>query len=265
MGNRSYLYLKNPKQEFPLFEANNSLPFFWIAVLDKKVLNDTIQQWQAYEEYTEHHTEEEAELYLEKHSNNLSVDQNSFSRNAKRSRHFIQKNFPETLALFDDFIKFIHSKFEKEGSLEINISQFSAFYPSLDAFYQDLISEMDAIENNEAAKIKFLLPYDLIASGTGFHDISNDEFSTWPTYQNAAQNRDKPQQPFSRKSLIVNVMIVLICPLFSYWTYLMYTKNGFDTWVIIIGFLNVLFYLYSIPSIILEIKAYRKAKDFKKP
>ncbi|HCA06116.1 hypothetical protein [Chryseobacterium sp.] len=258
MGNRCYLYLKNPKKELPLFEANNSLPFFWIAILDKKILIDKIQQWKAYEQYAEKHPEKETELYLKQHSNNLSVDQETFTGNAKRSREFLQENFPETLALFDDFVKFIHSKFETDDRLEIDITQFSAFYDSLEEFYLDLTSEMDAIHNNQAENIKFLLPNDLIAGGTGFHSISGNEFSTLPTYDNAVQNRGIPQQPFSRKSLTVAVMILMICPLFSYWAYRIYTKDGFNTWVIIIGFLNMLFYIYSISTIILEIKAYRK-------
>ncbi|SFN40249.1 hypothetical protein SAMN05421594_2603 [Chryseobacterium oleae] len=258
MGNRCYLYLKNPKKELPLFEANNSLPFFWIAILDKKILIDKIQQWKAYEQYAEKHTEEETELYLKQYSNNLSLDQETFTRNAKRTQEFLTENFSETLPLFNDFVKFIHSKFETDDRLEIDITQFSAFYDSLEEFFLDLTSEMDAIENNQAANIKFLLPNDLIAAGTGFQSISGNEFSTLPTYTNAIQNRGIPQQPFSRKSLIVAITILMICPLFSYWAYRIYTKDGFNTWVIIIGFLNMLFYLYSISTIILEIKAYRK-------
>ncbi|WP_223608218.1 hypothetical protein [Chryseobacterium sp. OSA05B] len=260
MGNRSYLYLKNQNRELPIFEANNSLPFFWIAILDKKIMSDRIQQWKAYEHYAESHTEEETELYLQKHSNNLSLNQSTFTGNAERSREFLRENFPDTLPLYADFVKFIHSKFKTDDHLEIDITQFSAFYDSLDAFYMDLTSEIDAIDNNQAAKIKFLLPNDLIAGGTGFQAILGNEFSALPTYTNAVQNRGISQQPFNRKSLIVAVMILLICPLFSYWAYLIYTKEGFGTWVIIIGFLNLLFYIYSISTIILEIKAYRKGQ-----
>jgi hypothetical protein len=258
MGNRSYLYLKNPKREHTVFEANNSLPFFWIAILNKNILIDQIRQWKNYEQFADTHTEEETEDYLIKYSNNITIDQNTFNENAIRSRTFLRENFPESLPLFDDFVKFINQNFEADDRLEMDITQYTAFYASLDHFYNDLTDEMDAIETNQAASIKFLLPEDLIASGSGFQSISTNQFSNSPAYQKAQLDRTKTQQPFNRNAIIVGAIILLICPLFSYWAYHIYTKDGFNSWVFIIGFLNLLFYIFSISTIVLEIKAYQK-------
>jgi len=258
MGNRSYLYLKNSKREHPVFEANNSLPFFWIAILDKDGLSDQIQQWRNYEKFAETHTEEECEDYLTQYSNTIVIVQSRFNENASRSRIFLKENFAESLPLFDDFVEFINLKFEADDHLEMDITQYAAFYPSLDHFYDDLTSELDAIDTHQAAKIKFLLPDDLIAGGSGFQAISSDEFSKSTAYQDAKQQRTNPPQPFSRKALIVAAIILLLCPLFSYWAYHIYIKDGFNSWVLILAFLNLLFYIYSISTIVLEIKAYQK-------
>ena len=45
MGHRSYLYLNKKKGIFDAFEANNSIPFFWLTLIDSETLNNKTKEW----------------------------------------------------------------------------------------------------------------------------------------------------------------------------------------------------------------------------
>jgi hypothetical protein len=262
MGHRSYLYLKNQNRELYIFEANNSLPFFWLSFLDRQTLREKIQDWEKIKNYEETHSEDEIEKYLELNSNSIAISEQIFKMNSVKSRMFLQKHFPKTIPLFDDFIKFIKSKFEAHDNLKIDLTQISAFYNTLTDFYEAIDNELKAIETDNPENIKFLIIEDLIANGTGFEIVGNKEFSTYQTYQEAIKSRITPtyksEQKFSKKSLITFIILLLFCPAFTLMAYNMYKQDGLTLPIVLIGILNIGFYYVCIWTIITEIKAYKR-------
>lgn len=264
MGHRSYLYLKNQNRAFHLFEANNALPFFWISLLDRKTFNNKIRDWEESQNYEETHTEEETEKYLEQNNNSIIISEEIFNINSSKSRKFLQKHFPKIIPLFDDFIKYIKSKFETDDKLEIDITAYSAFYNSLTEFCDAIDNELKAIETDRPIELKFLIIDDLVGCGTGFESIDNKEFSTFPTYQEALKKRTTPvtkqENKFSIKALITYLIMLLLCPLFSLIAYKIFMKDGFTFFIALFGVLNLGFYFFSLWSVVSEIKALRRKK-----
>jgi hypothetical protein len=266
MGHRSNLYLQSSKRTIPIFEANNSLPFFWLCLLDLHTLRAKFWDWEdafAREELAGEE-EEEAEWSAEGPSTNLILSKHLFWGNADRSHAFLKTHFPDCLPLFTLFVSCIKGNWETADNLELDITQFSAFYESLGEFCEALQREVAAIENNRPGEISFLLPTDLIAGGTGFATSENSEFAALDAYKEALEDRKVPTQKervpkAGPKSLLVAISVLLLCPGFSYGVYKGYLKEGWSGSVVAIAFLNLLFYVFSLWFIIAELKVRRKS------
>ena len=269
MGHRSYLYLEKPASEKILFEANNSLPFFWLALLDSPALVAKIDVWEkAFLEEDSNSEEEEPEP--DRESNNLSLSKVQFRKNADRSLIFLECHFPFCSSLFKEFVDFITNAFDAAYTLEIDIIQCSAFYESIQSFGAALLQEVEAIETDQPQMVTFLQPDDLIAGGTGFAADAGGAFEDRPVYQSALKAREKPEfkraKPvletvpgFRPKPLIVATLILLLCPVFTFAVYRGYNKEGLSGMVIAVAFLNGLFYIFSLQAVIAGIKGRKKA------
>ena len=268
MGHRSYLYLEKPASEKVLFEANNSLPFFWLALLDSPALRAKIDVWEKVF-LEEDSLNEEEEPEPDREVNNLSLSKVQFRKNADRSLAFLEWHFPFCSPLFREFVDFINAAFDAEYTLEIAITQCSAFYESVQSFGAALLQEVEAIETDQPQKVTFLQPDDLIAGGTGFAADAGGAFEDRPAYQAALKAREKPEfkraKPvpetaleFRPKSLIVASLILLLCPVFTFAVYRGYNKEGLSGMVIAVAFLNGLFYVFSVRAVIAGIKGRKK-------
>ncbi len=249
MGNRSNLYLQSSKSALPLFEANNSLPFFWLALLDSQTLTEKFRDWERAVAHEELAGEEGGNE--EWPSANIVLSEQTFLENAARSHAFVRHHFPDCLPLFTDFGNCIKGSFKTAETLRMDITQVSAFYESTGAFCEALQREVAAIENNRPGEISFLLPTDLIAGGTGFATSENSGFAALPEYQRNLKTRSVPPplqrpQKASLKSLRVALVVLLLCPVFSYGIYKGYLKEGLSGSVVAIALLNVLFYVFSL-------------------
>lgn len=257
MGYRSYLYLKKTGRNLYLFEANNSLPFFWIALIDKTILKKYFQDWQKSLADQEAGNQQKFEQFSELNPNSITISEQALDMNSSKSRIFLQKHFPEAIPLFDDFIMYIKAQFETDDKLEIDITQLSAFYNSLNNFYNIIENELNAIEADNPADIKFLVIDDLIGQGTGFVMNENKEFSSLLSYQKELKNRKTvvivEKQKFNKKSLTIAIILFLLCPVFSIIAYKMYKDEGLTAMIALIGILNLGFYCFSIWSLNKEI------------
>ncbi|MEM9981498.1 MAG: hypothetical protein AAF734_03310, partial [Bacteroidota bacterium] len=86
MGHRSYLYLNKSSEAFIAFEANNSLPFFWLTLIDSKSLADKIKKWKAFEIASTGNEIDNDLLHFQ-------IDLEKFQRNASTGMHFITSHF----------------------------------------------------------------------------------------------------------------------------------------------------------------------------
>ncbi|KKO89682.1 hypothetical protein AAW12_18935 [Sphingobacterium sp. Ag1] len=260
MGYRSYLYLRKNNRNLYIFEANNSLPFFWIALINKTILKKYFQDWQKTLADQEARNQQKFEQFSEYNPNSITISEQALNINSSKNRIFLKKHFPETLPLFDDFITYIKTQFETDDKLEIDITQLSAFYNSLNNFYHVLENELNAIETDNPADINFLVTEDLIGQGTGFVMSDNKEFSSFPSYQKELKNRKTAviveEQKLNKKSLVIAVILFLLCPVFSIIAYKMYKDEGLTGMIALIGILNLGFYCFSIWSLKKELNTF---------
>ncbi|PSK90405.1 hypothetical protein [Taibaiella chishuiensis] len=264
MGQRSFLYLNNTQREVFLFESNNSLPFFWLLLTDPATLEYRIQGWQAFQQFAQDHDEAETDAYLQQHTNSMVLSPAMFTQNAARGRAFLHRHFPHALPLFDAFADSITTRLATGDHIEIDITQFSAFYDTTDAFYEALRAEVAAIAADKPVALQFMMPDDLVGGGSGFEGSDNKAFAALPGYRDALQRRTAPVQApvykSHKKSRIVYIILLLLCPFFSFLVYKMYLKEGLSVQVILTALLNIGFYLFSAWSLIADIKAASRAR-----
>lgn len=262
MGNRSRLFIKKKEKEVVLFEANNTLPFFWLTLIDRIALMDLLEGWKKLEALQQNDDEKEIQRYLREHSVNLRISARSLKHNMTLANRLISGQFTEAHQLYLDFTDFIQSKLNEEDSLFIDMIQFSGFYESIDAFGNLLLQEINAIQEGNAKNITFLDTNDLIGSGTGFASLSPKEFFVNTTYQEALKNRKnvskKNDIKYSEKSLVTNLIMVLLCPVFTWVVYKMILDNGVTTGGILLGLTNIGFYIASVYGVLSQYNAFRR-------
>ena len=268
MGNRSNLYFN--KEPFEFFEANNSLPFFWLGLLDKNILNNHREAWEKYDELMgiEDQTKMSDFLAISPCPLDFKISKIEFETNAARTLKFLQKNYPESSGLFDDFRKYTLSKFGENDSIFLDALEISNFHTTVDDFLDAIYAEIKAIDEDDPQAIQYLFESDLIASGTGF-SVSKEFYETYASYQEAMKKRSSPtvkqksnkgNRKFNRFALGMYVVILMLCPLFTFLTYRGYMREGISVFVLFFGLFNLGFYWFCISAIIGEIKAYNREK-----
>ena len=258
MGHRSYLYLSKKNEDIDdlfAFEANNSLPFFWLTLIDSKTLENKAKEWLAYENYTD----EEIEEFNKTNTLNFRITLEKLEQNSARGMSFLGNHFPESIPLYTDFITALKKQFKQEYTLEIEIDQISAFYESTEEYIEVLTQEIKAIEEHKPEQIRSLDTKNLISTGTGFDSSIEEKFADLPSYKNALNDKNlfipRQQNKYKLKSLIYHIIILLLCPVVSYAIFRGVEKEGFSFKIIILTLCNIGFYIYSIWEISTQIKA----------
>jgi len=266
MGHRTYLSIqtKNEGNEL-LFEANNSLPFFWIGLLDDKILDSIKPIWIKIEELLETKDNEYIEKYFQKNPTieSIKIKKESFVKNVNRTSLFLENYAPEALQLHKDFEQYIYSKFTKHNQyLVLDIIEIANF-TSINEFITSLYNTIKAIDTQNLNGDTYLMKGDLIAGGTGF----SSEFENFSqNYIKAKKDRqhNTPNFPIkkvtTKKSYIPHIIILITAPIFTYSIYRGYIKEGFSGMVIMLGISNLIFYTYSIFRLV-EITAKLKQQE----
>ncbi|MBJ2174827.1 hypothetical protein JBL43_11305 [Aureibaculum sp. A20] len=267
MGHRTYLSIHTKSEDGEmLFEANNSLPFFWIGLMDNKQLDAIKPIWKKIEELSMLEDESLLDNYYKNEPEGacIKIDKASFIKNANRTLLFLEKYASESVPLFKDFVKYIRSKFaEPNQYLLLDIFEIANF-STLEEFTITIQTDINTIETQNLQAETYLMRYDLIAGGTGF-SYSKEFEDIFPNYSKAKKDRRIPNFPSkkvvpTKKSLINNIIILLLTPFFTYIVYRGYIKDGFSFWVITIGFINLSFYVYTIINLIQISKALKLEK-----
>ena len=266
MGNRSYLYF----EKTPLFEANNSLPFFWISILDKGILDSYKPAWKRYEELLSGN-EDELDIFFESTSRPLDfkIDKSQFQKNVHRAKVFVQQHYPEYCDLYNDFEQFIVSKFGTDDYLILSMLEFSNFYTTIDEFLESIYNEVKAIDENKPEDIKFIYKEDVIGSIIGFPE-SKDFYNLSDAYTRleiqANQNRSPivnngQSKGFSWKLFLWYAFMLLLCPVFTMIAVLMFLESRqIDFWLIVIVLSNLGFYAYSFYKLKEQVLLYKARK-----
>lgn len=171
MGNRSYLF---NKEGHMLFEANNSLPLFWLGLLNSEMLEQYQVVWEEYEreDVADEDGTDEAYHFWMKWTERLEfvVTREDFLKNTAKLAAFSQQSLGQLHGLTTDFLTFLEKQLPTPSDfLRLSLLEFSDFYESVVDFFSFLRKQVEMISHNQPSKgeIAAVLA-NPIEEGTGF-------------------------------------------------------------------------------------------------
>lgn len=217
MANYTYLSIKKDEENTFLFEGKNALPFFWICLLDHKMISSRQSYWEfSFINIDFKDEEEDIENNIDDSLCVITISNESFNTNSSLARTFIEKHLDPALPLYDDFIACIANHLSLGGVINIELLEYICLYDTAQEFINSINKEITAIQEQDLLGIKYLTPIDLINGGTGFTSIDNLDFKELDSYKQADDRRQRNkrvQNPNSNQksnSYIVYFFIILI-------------------------------------------------------
>ena len=149
LANRSYIYLKNGKDVRILTEGVYTIPYFWQLFWDEKDVRMPNILWKKF---------------------NILLPIEKFQKKATQNRSFLEKNAPQTLQLYDDFVRYILANVKAGDMLGFDILEV-ADMDGLTTASRKLIKNIRAIQENQPQELDFsLTEKNVIWSAMGFPD-----------------------------------------------------------------------------------------------
>ena len=149
MANRSYIYLKNGKDVRILTEGVYTIPYFWQLFWDEKDVRMPNILWKKF---------------------NILLPIEKFQKKATQNRFFLEKNAPQTLQLYDDFVRYILANVKAGDMLGFDVLEV-ADMDGLTTASRKLIKNIRAIQENQPQELDFsLTEKNVIWSAMGFPD-----------------------------------------------------------------------------------------------
>ena len=149
MANRSYIYLKNGKDVRILTEGVYTIPYFWQLFWDEKDVRMPNILWKKF---------------------NILLPIEKFQKKAIKNRSFLEQNAPQTLQLYDDFVRYILANVKAGDMLGFDVLEV-ADMDGLTIASRKLIKNIRAIQENQPQELDFsLTEKNVIWSAMGFPD-----------------------------------------------------------------------------------------------
>lgn len=149
MANRSYIYLKNGKDVRILTEGVYTIPYFWQLFWDENDVRMPNILWKKF---------------------NILLPIEKFQKKATQNRSFLEKNAPQTLQLYDDFVRYILANVKAGDMLGFDVLEV-ADMDGLTTASRKLIKNIRAIQENQPQELDFsLTEKNVIWSAMGFPD-----------------------------------------------------------------------------------------------
>lgn len=223
MGNRSYLYNKEAQV---LFEANNSLPLFWLGLLNMEMLERYQLVWEAHERAlkilseSEEMTEETLHDFWQEWTDKLDfiVTQEEFLENSQQLAAFSQQTLGNIDGLTTDFIAFLGAQLPaKTDYLRLEVLEFADFYESVADFFAFLTDRVRILTQESPSEVQDVLE-DPLGEGTGFATyVDGPDFTVFSTNyhiyekpETTAETGVKPLQSTKKFGLVVILLLLLI-------------------------------------------------------
>ena len=169
MANRSYIYLKNGDEARILTEGVYTIPCFWQLFWDEEDLQSVIPIWEKAEQLEEE-DDDEAERFYQEQNVDILIPIEKFQKNALQNRSFLEQYAPQTLQLYDDFVRYILVNAKDGDMLGFYVLEV-VFMDELSIAADKLFKNIRAIQESEPKDLDFsLTDKDLIALAMGFPD-----------------------------------------------------------------------------------------------
>lgn len=149
MANRSYIYLKNGDEARIITEGVYTIPYFWQLFWDEKDLRMPSILWKKF---------------------NILLPIEKFQKNSHKNRSFLEKNAPQALQLYDDFVRYILANVKDGDMLGFDILEVASM-DGLSTASRKLLKNIRAIQKNQPQELDFSLTgTNLIGLAMGFPD-----------------------------------------------------------------------------------------------
>ena len=179
MANRSYIYLKNGKDVRILMEGVYTIPYFWQLFWDAKAVRMPNILWKKF---------------------NILLPIEKFQKKATQNRSFLEKNAPQTLQLYDDFVRYILANVKAGDMLGFDVLEV-ADMDGLTTVSRKLIKNIRAIQENQPQELDFsLTEKNIIWSAMGFPDyyasklLPEDNILDSVAYQDELKKMQGPKE-----------------------------------------------------------------------
>ena len=173
MANRTYIYLKNEDEVRILTEGIYTIPYFWQLFWDEEDLKAPIVLWKTAEELEE--DEEQAEKFYQEQNVDILLSIEKFQQNALQNRSFLEENAPQSLQLYDDFIRYILANVKNGDVLGFDLLDV-VFMDQVSVAADKLLKNIRAIQENQPKDLDFsLTDKNLIGLSMGFPDYYASE------------------------------------------------------------------------------------------
>lgn len=179
MANRSYIYLKNGKDVRILMEGVYTIPYFWQLFWDEKDVRMPNILWKKF---------------------NILLPIEKFQKKATQNRSFLEKNAPQTLQLYDDFVRYILANVKAGDMLGFDVLEV-ADMDGLTTVSRKLIKNIRAIQENQPQELDFsLTEKNIILSAMGFPDyyasklLPEDNILDSVAYQDELKKMQGPKE-----------------------------------------------------------------------
>lgn len=169
MANRSYIYLKNGDETRVLAEGIYTIPYFWQLFWGEEELQAAIDLWKKVEELEKEDKEKAEEFYQEQNMGvTLSIEK--FQQNAHHNRSFLEQHAPQTLQLYDDFVRYITANIKGGDTLGFDVLEIISM-DELSISSDKLLKNVRAIQQNRPEDLDFsLADEDLLGGAMGSPD-----------------------------------------------------------------------------------------------
>lgn len=153
MGNRTNLILNNESKKRLVFEANNHLPFFWLLLLDLKLIEKNESEFLKCFEST-----------IETCDGNFKLRKDVFEKNTKNAKAYLKKNIPEIISKYEKFSDYIKSIIS-DDIIELDFIEIVNFYSSPIEFLNEIkktlfaIKEMTLLDEKDVAEYLYSTDY----------------------------------------------------------------------------------------------------------
>ena len=168
MANRSYIYLKNGDEARILTEGIYTIPYFWQLFWDEEDLKAPIALWETAEKLEE--DEEQAEKFYQEQNVDILLPIEKFRQNALQNRSFLEENVPQSVQLYDAFVRYILANVKDGDVLGFDVLDV-VFMNQVSVVSDKLLKNIRAIQENQPEDLDFsLTDKDLLGLAMGFPD-----------------------------------------------------------------------------------------------
>lgn len=143
-----------------IFRAEDTVPMFWVGLLDPQTVRDVRAEWEAYDRrdaelaargmsaddrFDRLEIEWEARL-------DFVISRQQFERSAPRLLDFVRQNLPRHRALAQDFVDYLDTRYTGGNEvLRVFLGEASAFFPDTATFFDTLEAWSECIAREGAA------------------------------------------------------------------------------------------------------------------